>query len=76
MPRDPYTRDKFAHEIKTARKVAQEYFKRFPQDRYQTEAESWRDLHGYNIEFTMKRLREPKPSRNSPLTRRRPGSKF
>jgi hypothetical protein len=27
--------------------------------RYQTEVESWRELQSQNIEFTMKRLREP-----------------
>jgi len=36
-----------------------EYFERFPKDRYQTEVESWRHLQSQNIEFTMKRLREP-----------------
>ena len=33
---------------------------RDPKDRYQTEVESWRKLQSDNIEFTMKRLREPK----------------
>jgi hypothetical protein len=42
-----------------ARKLATEYFRRFPKDRYQTEVESWRNLQSANIEFTMKRLREP-----------------
>jgi hypothetical protein len=60
MARDPYIRDKFTREIKTARKVAREYFERFPKDRCQTEVESWADIQCYNIEFTMKRLREPK----------------
>ena len=32
---------------------------RFPKERYQTEVESWRRLQSDNIEFTMKRLREP-----------------
>jgi hypothetical protein len=36
-----------------------EYFERFPKDRYQTEIESWRHLQSDNIEFTLKRLREP-----------------
>ena len=36
-----------------------EYFERFPKDRYRTEIESWRHLQSQNIEFTMKRLREP-----------------
>jgi hypothetical protein len=34
-------------------------FQRFPKERYQTEVESWRHLQSQNIEFTMKRLREP-----------------
>jgi hypothetical protein len=34
-------------------------FRRFPKDRYQTEVESWRNLQSANIEFTMKRLRDP-----------------
>jgi len=34
-------------------------FERFPKDRYQTEVESWRHLQSANIEFTIKRLREP-----------------
>jgi hypothetical protein len=40
-------------------KVRQEYFERFPKDRYQTEVESWRHLQSDNIVFTMKHLREP-----------------
>jgi hypothetical protein len=40
-----------------AKKLAGEYFQRFPKDRYQTEVESWRNLQSQNIEFTMKRLR-------------------
>jgi hypothetical protein len=42
-----------------ARQFAGEYFERFPKDRYQTEIESWRHLQSDNIEFIMKRLREP-----------------
>ena len=33
--------------------------RRFPKIRYQTEVESWRNLQSANIEFTMKRPREP-----------------
>jgi hypothetical protein len=62
MPRDPYVRDKFTREISAARKVARGYFQRYPKDRYETEVDSWRDIQSYNIEFTMKRLREPKPT--------------
>jgi hypothetical protein len=56
------------------RKFAAEYFERFPKDRYQTEVESWRELQSQNIEFTMKRLREPiEPER---IGRRRLESRF
>jgi hypothetical protein len=59
MPQDPYIREKFTRERTAAKKLAVEYFKRFPKERYQTEVESWRNLQSQNIEFTMKRLREP-----------------
>jgi hypothetical protein len=51
MPRDPYIREMYTRE---------EYFERFPKNRYETAVESWRHLQCYNIEFTMKRLRQPK----------------
>ena len=59
MPRDPFIREKFARNLNHARRLAAEYFQRFPKDRYRTEVESWRELQSQNIEFTMKRLREP-----------------
>ena len=59
MPRDPFVREKFTRERTAAKKLAAEYFEHFPKDRYQTEVESWRHLQSQNIEFTMKRLREP-----------------
>jgi hypothetical protein len=59
MPRDPFVREKFTKNLNAARKHAAEYFERFPKDHYQTEVESWRHLQSDNIEFTMKRLREP-----------------
>jgi hypothetical protein len=59
VPRDPFVREKFTRLRITAKKVAAEYFGRFPKDRYRTEVESWRHLQSDNIEFTMKRLREP-----------------
>jgi hypothetical protein len=34
-------------------------YERYPKDRYQTEVDSWRNLQSSNIEFTLKRLREP-----------------
>jgi hypothetical protein len=60
MPREPYIREKYTREIKKARRVAQDYFERYPKDRYDTVVESWADIQCYNIEFVMKRLREPK----------------
>jgi hypothetical protein len=62
VPFDPYVRDKFTKEVSHARKQAREYFARYPKDLFETEIESWRELQCSNIEFTMKRLREPKPS--------------
>jgi hypothetical protein len=59
MPRHPFVREKFTKEQTAARKFAKEYFARYPKDRYQTEVETWRLLQSANIEFTMKRLREP-----------------
>jgi hypothetical protein len=59
MPRAPYIRDKFTREHGEARRIAREYFAKYPKDRYQTEVESWRHLQSRNYEFTMKRLREP-----------------
>jgi hypothetical protein len=59
MTKDPFIREKFTKLRITARKLAAEYFERFPKDRYLTEIESWRYLQSDNIKFTMKRLREP-----------------
>jgi hypothetical protein len=59
MAIDPYVREKFTREHGEARRVAREYFAKYPKDRYQTEVESWRHLQSRNYEFTMKRLREP-----------------
>jgi hypothetical protein len=52
-------REKFTKERNAARKHAAEYFERFPKDRYKTEVENWREIQSSNIEFVMKRLREP-----------------
>jgi hypothetical protein len=59
MTKDPYIREKFTLEQTFARRRAKKYFERYPNDRYQTEVESWREIQSQNIEFTMKRLREP-----------------
>jgi hypothetical protein len=59
MPRDPYIREKFTRDLSFARRLAKEYFQRFPKDRFETHVESWRQIQSQNIEFTMKRRREP-----------------
>jgi hypothetical protein len=59
VPSDPFVREKFTRERTSAKKLATEYLQRFLKERYQTEVESWRELQSQNIEFTMKRLREP-----------------
>jgi hypothetical protein len=64
MPNDPFIRQKFTRLRTAARRLAAEYLKRFPKDRYQTEVESWRHLQSDNIEFTIKRLREPIDAEN------------
>ena len=53
MPRDPFIREKFTRERTAAKKLAAEYFERFPKDRYQTEVESWRHLQSqkYRIHY-------------------------
>jgi hypothetical protein len=56
---DPYIREKYTREVNERWRG---YFERFPKDRYETSVESWRHLQCDNYEFTMKRLREPKPS--------------
>src|ERR1700754_1750126 len=40
MPKDSFIREKFTRERSAARKFAQEYFERYPKDRYQTAVES------------------------------------
>jgi hypothetical protein len=59
MPADPYIREKFTRNIVAARQLARDYLERYPKDRYETTVETWREIQSYNIEFTMKRLREP-----------------
>ncbi|WP_244567900.1 hypothetical protein [Bradyrhizobium erythrophlei] len=44
MPKDPFICEKFTKERSAARKLAAEYFERFPKERYQTEIENWRNL--------------------------------
>ena len=44
------------------RELAREYFEHYPKDRSETVVETWREIQSFNIEFVMKRLREPKQS--------------
>ena len=70
MPQDRFIREKFTKERSAARKAIREYYKRFPNKRYQTELESWRYLPSQTIEFTMKRLREPSEGGHARLGKR------
>jgi hypothetical protein len=49
-------RSTFALPREKAREKAREMFRRFPKTAYMTEIESWRELPGDHIEFTMRRL--------------------
>jgi hypothetical protein len=53
---DGFHRDTFALPRAAAREKARELFRRFPKAAYMTEIESWRELPGDRIEFTMRRL--------------------
>src|SRR5262245_7937115 len=55
-PRDAFRRETFALPREKARAKAREMFRRFPKAAYMTEIESWRELPGDRIEFTMRRL--------------------
>ena len=57
LPRaDAYRRETFALPREAAREKAREMFARYPKAAYMTEIESWRELPGGDIEFTMRRL--------------------
>jgi hypothetical protein len=51
-----WRRDTFTLPREAARAKAKEWFSRFPKAAYMTEVESWRELDGDQIEFTMRRL--------------------
>ena len=53
---DGYKRDTFRLPREEARAKARELFDRFPRAAYMTEVESWSELPGGIIEFTMRRL--------------------
>jgi hypothetical protein len=60
MPAEPFVREKFTRTVVAARELARDYFERYPKDRYETVVETWQEVQSYNIEFVMKRLREPR----------------
>jgi hypothetical protein len=64
MPHDPYIHEKYARTLFAARELARGYFEEYPKDRYDTKVETWREIQSYNIEFVMRRLREPVVSEN------------
>jgi hypothetical protein len=53
---DAFRRVTFTLPREDARAKAREMFARFPKSAYMTEIESWRELAGDRIEFTMRRL--------------------
>jgi hypothetical protein len=57
LPRtDAYRRETFSLPREAAREKAREMFRRYPKAAYMTAIESWRELPGDEIEFTMRRL--------------------
>jgi hypothetical protein len=53
---DAFRRVTFTLPREAARAKARELFDRYPKTAYMTEIESWRELPGDRIEFTMRRL--------------------
>ncbi|MEX2033737.1 MAG: hypothetical protein WEA28_00925 [Xanthobacteraceae bacterium] len=53
---DVYRRETFSLPRVAAREKAREMFQRYPKAAYMTAIESWRELPGGDIEFTMRRL--------------------
>lgn len=55
-PDDGFLRETFSLPRAEARTAARDFFTRFPRAAYMSEVESWRELPGGDIEFTMRRL--------------------
>jgi len=55
-PDDGYLRETFTLPREQARTRAREFLNRFPKAGYMSAVESWRELPGGDIEFTMRRL--------------------
>ena len=54
---DGYVRETFTLPREKARAKARDFLNRYPKAGYMSEVESWRELPGGDIEFTMRRLR-------------------
>lgn len=55
-PDDGYLRETFTLPRATARLKARDFLDRYPKAAYMSAVESWRELPGGDIEFTMRRL--------------------
>ena len=53
---DGYLRETFTLPRERARIKAREFLTRYPKEAYMSGVESWRELPGGDIEFTMRRL--------------------
>lgn len=53
---DGFLRESFTLPRSEARARAAEFYGRFPKEAYMTAVDSWRELPGDRIEFTMRRL--------------------
>jgi hypothetical protein len=56
QPDDGFVRETFTLPRDKARARARDFLTRYPKAAYMTGVESWRELPGDNIEFTMRRL--------------------
>jgi hypothetical protein len=56
-PDDGYLRETFTLPRLRARAKARDFLTRYPKAAYMSSVESWRELPGGDIEFTMRRLR-------------------
>jgi hypothetical protein len=56
-PDDGFLRETFRLPRDQARTKARDFLNRYPKAAYMTGVESWRELPGGEIEFTMRRLR-------------------
>ncbi|EAQ34350.1 hypothetical protein NB311A_13891 [Nitrobacter sp. Nb-311A] len=54
---DGFARQTFTQPREQARQTARAFLDRWPAAAYMSEVETWRELPGGKIEFTMKRLR-------------------